>query len=328
MPESIDDRIEKRIGRRVYLKYVGAGFIGVGVGYGLGYFTTRLIKSSIKTITKTQIITERITETTTVKLSSLTGRVFFDYNGDGVQDKNEPVIAKARVYLKDNADKVIAEAFTDSSGDYKLEDIPFGSYKLYVEADKKFRHMCTSREEVEAIKDGYDIELTSREVKVNIGLMEGYLTLPFAKGTNVTKIVYPDEDPNPGDNDFRDWKGGKESYNLNSGTDFYVARGTKILAAAPGKVMRAESIKRPDGTFDCSVNIEHFDGKWTEYTHLNKIEVEHPVKRGSLIGYIFTSSYLHFGFSDKDGYISPYRDLLNPSAISWWTKDNDPQYPF
>jgi len=333
MPETIDERIE----RRKYLKYVGATAIGVAIGYlgGLKYPVKPSTKTFTQTVTETQFetVTERITET--VKLASLTGRLFFDYNGDGIQDKNEPAVSKARVYLTDSFGKLIAEAVTDSSGDYKIEDVPSGIYRLNIEADKKFRHMCTSREEVRAVKDGYEVELTSRENNFNIGLMEGYLTLPFAKGTiETSKRMYPDEDPDPHYTAFRDWKGGKDTSNSHPGTDFFVAPNTKIRAAAPGKVMYIDWTKG-----NSAVQVLHFDGRWTSYAHLGTVEIEYsrgknPIVRGAVIGTPSTNIkvvkrvHLHFGFSDKKGYIDPYRDLLNPSAISWWTKDNDPQYPF
>ncbi|MCM8798040.1 MAG: carboxypeptidase-like regulatory domain-containing protein, partial [Candidatus Omnitrophica bacterium] len=114
--------------------------------------------------------------------------------------REEPAISKAKVYLKDNTGKVIAEAITDSSGDYKLEDVPAGSYRLYVEADKKFRYMCRSREEFRAVKEGYDV-LLEESSKMDIGLMEGFLTSPFYKNRS-TFVSYVDLDPTKG---IRDW---------------------------------------------------------------------------------------------------------------------------
>jgi murein DD-endopeptidase MepM/ murein hydrolase activator NlpD len=158
--------------------------------------------------------------------------------------------------------------------------------------------------------------------------MEGYLTLPFAKGTiETSKRIYPDEDPDPHYTAFRDWKGGKDTYNSHSGTDFYAPPGTKVRAAAPGKVMYIDWTKD-----NAAVSVLHFDGRWTTYAHLGTVEIEYsrgknPIIRGAVIGTSARRDF-HFGFSDKKGYIDPYRDLLNPSAISWWTKDNDPQYPF
>ena len=47
------------------------------------------------------------------------GKLFFDYNANGIQNAGEPAVAGASVQLKDNAGSVIAGTLTDSSGDYK-----------------------------------------------------------------------------------------------------------------------------------------------------------------------------------------------------------------
>lgn len=61
--------------------------------------------------------------------------------------------------------QVIAEALTDSSGDYKV-DIPAGDYKLYINPDMsssggpKFGYMCTSLEEYRPIFMGYELNVS------------------------------------------------------------------------------------------------------------------------------------------------------------------------
>jgi murein DD-endopeptidase MepM/ murein hydrolase activator NlpD len=71
----------------------------------------------------------------------------------------------------------------------------------------------------------------------------------------------------------------------------------------------------------------------TLYVHLNKIvvKVRDKVDRGSLIGFSGCTGseagpipHLHFNLNIIT---DPYRDLANPSSTSYWTKDNDPQYP-
>jgi len=283
MPETIDERIE----RRKYLKYVGAAAIGVAIGYlgGLKYPVEPSAKTFTQTVTETQFetVTERITET--VKLASLTGRLFFDYNGDGIQDKNEPAVSKARVYLTDNSGKLIAEAFTDSSGDYKLEDVPSGIYRLNIEADKKFRYMCRSVEEFRAVNEGYDV-LLNESKRINIGLTEGVLTLPFPKSVQINVADYFDHDPGID----RMWWNGKRLSGSGGHTppwthpeiDYLMPKGTEVKAAINGKIV--------------GINTSHGEVYWislfnerynygTSYLHIEKplVPIGSYVKRGDSI---------------------------------------------
>ena len=274
-----------------------------------------------------------------------------------MQDGGEPAVANAKVQLKDRTGNIIAEAITDSAGDYKLEDFPTGSYSLNIQADPKFRYMCTSAEEFRAVTDGYDVPLTEPR-KMDIGLMEGFLTLPFPKGTKIEHTIYVDLDSGEG---YRDWMGNpptcfrkfscRGTVNNHLGTDFLVGDGSPVVASAPGRVRVVESSwpKQPksgllgweDGN---GVVIDHGSSIYTIYCHLK--EVQGNLKEGQSVtrGYMIGSAdrtgdfpkcelyaHLHFqldiGGIGWDRRMDPYRDLHDSRSLSYWTKDNDPQYP-
>ncbi len=57
--------------------------------------------------------------TSSAQLAFLEGRLFFDYNGNGIQDPGEPAVPNAKLSL---VGPLKFEALTDSAGDYKIED--------------------------------------------------------------------------------------------------------------------------------------------------------------------------------------------------------------
>ncbi|MEM7428519.1 MAG: M23 family metallopeptidase [Pseudomonadota bacterium] len=125
---------------------------------------------------------------------------------------------------------------------------------------------------------------------------------------------YVDVDPGPG---ARDYRGGSAVYNKHKGTDIRVrtladaARGVKVLAAAPGKVLGIR-----DGVADrvvfsardrerirdiyCGngVLIDHGDGWHTQYCHLrrNSVLVQRgdQVERGQVLGLVGYSGLAQF----------------------------------
>ena len=296
--------------RRSFLNYaaIGTAVVGAGLaGYEFDRWQSAAVPPSISTVMQTRTLSETVTET--LRLASLKGRLFFDYNGNGVQDGEEPAVAGAKVQLMDGTSKMIAEATADSAGDYRLEDIRIGvAYRLHLEADRKFRYMCRSTEEFAAIPDGYGVPL-DRPQSVDIGLMEGFLTLPFHRG-KVSRIEgYVDVDPRP--NHIRNWEGGNQTYDGHRGIDFIADKGTEILAAAPGTIVYAWNgwPNKPvwgdqDDTWKNGnqVEIDHGNNFWSSYNHLDSIAVNETlwssheqrqhVKRGEVIGYCGYTGFL------------------------------------
>jgi murein DD-endopeptidase MepM/ murein hydrolase activator NlpD len=344
------------LNRRKFLKYAGTSAAVVGASaLGLDYIvqekspTVNLTTQTTSlTSTKSSVATTRELTTTSTSLStstqatqpaSLQGRLFFDYTGNGKQDyitdgPQEPAVPNAKVQLKDSVGKVVAEAVTDSAGDYRLEDVKAGSYKVSIEADKKFRYMCTSAEEFRAVTRDYVVHLDDpkKPKRMDIELMEGYLTLPFAWGTReLFGRIYVDV--NAGVGDVRDWNGGFNTKENHLGTDFMIDENAAIRSASPGRVAKSY-YSTDDGN---TIAIQNLEGHLEIYCHLNtrEVSVNQRVNRGEFIGLSGSTGrlggfhHLHFQFG---GYgserMDPYRDVLDPKSKCWWTKDNDPQYPF
>lgn len=340
--------------RRRFLKYAAASVALAGSAV-MGYEFDRWQRSLFPPSVSTRTSTETQTTTETARLASVYGRLFFDYNGNGVQDGEEPAVTGAKVQLRDRTGKVVAEAVTDSAGDYKLEDVVAGSYKLFVQADERFGYMCTSREEFRSVRESYDVPL-KESMNINVGLMEGFLTLPFPKTTTIQHVIYVDLDLGEG---YRDWMGNnptyfkefscRESINNHLGTDFFTSEGSSVVAAAPGKIRVIENSwpEKPKGTWLAwedgnGVVIDHGLQVYTIYAHLREVEISlregQQVARGHKIGRVGRTGdfpecekpLLHFQL-DVGGFRwdlrkDPYRDLNDPNSASYWTKDNDPQY--
>jgi hypothetical protein len=294
------------------------------------------------------------TSTEAPQLASLRGRLFFDYNGNAKQDTGEPAVAGALVQLKDDAGKVIAVTLTDSSGDYRLEDVKSRSCRLHIGvehfSDKRFRYMCTSKDEIKAVTRGYAISLNGAS-KMNVGLMEGLLTLPFRKGTKFSRSSrfgmtgMFDVDRRSGfvrSYDPSHVPPASESRGVppwvvdqHDGIDYCFPVATDIVAAAPGTV--GETGYDKDGAGNFIVVHHESEGTQTLYAHLSKNLVEKGarVSRNQLIAKSGNSGvsgepHLHFRYATwttSPNPIDPYRDLLNPSSLSYWTVDNSPQYP-
>jgi len=287
--------------RRTFLKYATAA-VAMGGAALAGYEFDRwqtLVPQPVTTVTRTRTFTETITET--VRLASLYGRLFFDYNGNGKQDGEEPAVAGALVQLKDVGGKVVAETLTDSSGDYTLEDVGTGTYELRVGvehfSDKRLRYMCRSATEFTTIPQGYDI-LLDRSLMVDIGLMEGFLTLPVDT-RDYLLWSYVDLDHRIGF--VRNFSGDKRkavdpyidihtsearpgTSDQHQGVDYNMPCGQNVLAMAPGVVVNSEG----GAEYARYVRIIHKAGGEmfvTDYGHnsRNLVKVGDVVNRGQVV---------------------------------------------
>jgi murein DD-endopeptidase MepM/ murein hydrolase activator NlpD len=266
------------------------------------------------------------------QLAFLEGRLFFDYNGNGIQDPEEPAVPTAKVSLIGPAK---FEAVTDSAGDYKIEDIPSGTYQYTIQTDKRFRYVCTSAREFRTIND-ISVSLTHQPEKIDIGLMEGFLTMPLARGIAYRVNAYFDEG---GDTN---WMGQPNGDPGHEGTDLGVPIGTPVFAAAPGVVKYIDDWG-PTGIFVIVSHDSYAPNMSTLYAHLSKADVTEGrvVERGDRIGLsgedkAHPGPHLHFeldfGFHGSPNRASrytptdPFKSQWNPNYIGYWTKENDPQY--
>ena len=262
------------------------------------------------------------------------GKIFFDYNGNGKQDLGESDVPDVVVAL--NGKNVTA---TNGTGWYVINNLPSGVHTVKPYPPTNFRYMAESNAEYRSVKANYLISVRN-DTRKDIGLMEGFLTLPFAKGTRHTIDWYFDIS-----NDSRpiDWQGGSQTGNApkplkHGGIDYGLAEMIPIIAAAPGTV----SVLGFSSYGGLTVLVNHYDGFITAYVHLKEIKVEKGqiLKRGDMVGYSGAQTvlkyypHLHFEVERRSSDtgtrypVDPYRSLVPPlgSPLSLWTKDNDPQY--
>ena len=320
--------------------------IGVVVVGGVGSYlltsriseTKRITSTSAQPSTQSQL-TSQSTTTKPVTRYTLFGKIFFDYNGNGKHEQNEPPVPSARINL-DGSNLTS----TNSTGHYEIRQVAEGIHQLKIFPQANFRYMCESEYEFRPVKESYEIFLI-RDTRKDIGLMEGFLTMPFSRNTpEYGRRYYVNISSN---STLVDWQGGTDTYQRgdykHSGTDFAVREGTSIVAAAPGIVF-ALSFNDPNGGH--TVWIKHSDGYYTYYAHLKEVKVEKGqiVRRGELLGFSGSSTiggnivphvhlevrkppYPQMGPHGLPG-IDPYRSLVPSlgSQLSLWTKDNDHQF--
>jgi len=328
--------------RRRFLKYAGVTAAVAGASaLSLGYFSRRSpsISGSTASVTATTKRTTASSDTSS-QLASLRGRLFFDHNGNGVQDGEELSVPDVLVQLKDYVyGKVVAETLTNSSGDYGFEDIKVGSPAtdyvfVHVDTDgprdKQFTCMCTSPTEVRAVTDDYGI-LMQEDATMNIGLMEGFLTQPVSSKThfNSSRLLY-DWDPEPKRSLWWNGKAGDDPNN-HAGHDYDMPDNQPILAAAPGTVAHVGEDSSGKGLL-----IAHYLKPYTfltDYWHVSNslVTVGQAVSRGQTIASSGHTGHrqhphLHFGLYRDDfpfKILDPYAPVLDAKLTNngYWSID-------
>jgi len=217
-------------------------------------------------------------------------------------------------------------------------NLPAGPYFVYVAPEGRFRYMCNSTKEFSSTSQEYFYANLNQSTQMDIGLLEGFLTMPLRKRTFYRVNAYFDEG---GD---RNWMGQPNGDPNHEGTDFAVPIGTPVFSAAPGTVKYVDDWG-PVGIF-VIVSHSSFTGEdvmSTLYAHLSKSEVQEgqAVERGTRLGIsgedeTHPGPHLHFeldfGFHGSPKRASwyrpvdPFKSLWNPNFIGYWTKENDPQY--
>jgi hypothetical protein len=284
--------------RRRFLKHAGAtsaivGASALGLDFLVGPQSNPKTGLTISSTSPTsQASSTKLPSTTKTQLASLHGRLFFDYNGNGKQDGDEPAVSGARVQLKNTLGNVVAEASTDSSGNFKIEYVPPGAYTLFPLADPRFRYMCRSADEFRSVSDGYPIVLNEPS-SIDVGLMEGFMTSPF-DSQPLRIFAYVDLDKRTGL--VLDWQGGKHTYDLHSGTDGATG---KAYAAAAGFIISAED----DWQNDPMLRIPG-----------NRVIIFHPTGTPAA-GY--TTGYMHLGELDRE-----IRRINIEDGRTLWLKGN------
>ncbi|MCJ7505569.1 peptidoglycan DD-metalloendopeptidase family protein [Candidatus Bathyarchaeota archaeon] len=303
------------------------------------------------TMTGQTWVTTRSATSSLVVIFRVFGKVFFDYNGNGRPDPKEPDVPNVVVAL--DGRNVTA---TNSTGWYVIDSVPQGSYRIRPYAPKNFRYMCESAAEFRRVEEGYRISVIN-ETRKDIGLMEGFLTLPFQISSPIDISDHFDHDPGI---DGMWWNGrrlvgsrGHSPPHTHPGIDFVMPKGTVLVAAVSGKVTGINT--SPNSVYWIAVSIQ--DGYGMTYLHIEKplVTVGTYVERGqpiALSGDTGSPGSPHLEFqlwrfmSDGKHYcIDPYSPIPEvpkgawiagdwqwyPSNETWvsqgyWTRLNQPQY--
>ena len=311
------------------------------------------------TATPTSTPTSTPTPTATptpVPTFTLSGVVFFDYNGNGIRDEGEPPISGAKVQVGS------LTATTGPDGSYTLKGVPRGQQQVRLSAPG-FRYISLSVEAFQPAERPVSL-VVKGDTRRDWGLMQGFLTLPFPAGVRFSVDRYYDHDPRQG---YVVWWSGS-SYappqspddDGHSGIDFGAEVGTPVVAAAPGEVVSIET--GPQGQL--SVGLYHLSENglrvFTAYNHLSKVDVSkrQRVARGQKIGEVGQSGtwypHLHFNIAIETAthqlFPDPYAPIFtidgvwgrpfggnmmwvplelnaNPNTNNFWTVLNQPQYP-
>lgn len=273
--------------------------------------------------------------------AKLFGVVFFDYNGDGFRQSNEPGIIGANIS--------VGSAFTTSqcNGIYYLYDLPDGVYDLVVTLSG-FRYLSVSRSDFRKTGDPVQIIVNGRTER-NIGLMQGFLTIPLRRNANSYISEYFDYDPRH--YKYLWWNGqvGEGAWRNHTGTDFVAENGATVVAAAPGTVV---SMSRDPYSGHCVSVQTHYGIYWGVCHITPTVSVGQFLSRGDLMGYVDFPDYphVHIGMfrQESDGWYhfdpfvpvdpdicaewksAPNHDLIyvkGNCSPGHWTVKNNPQ-PF
>jgi len=304
---------------------------------------------------------------------TLAGTVFFDRDADGIRAGGEPGIGSIQVCLHYPERTVCTPSGPD--GSFSFEDLPGGALQLLVENKDQargslFRYRVESSGYVDVpayyingrrvakqllpdgrvspIQDPFELEVTADTI-LELGLIQGYLTDPFAcrDRERITETHGYDLDPARGK--VRDYRGetameygsGGRTADGHQAVDWGNSNrnviGITVRAAAPGIVVFAGEDATLHGNCRMVTLAHPYSGHKTGYVHLEEILVEdgQELKRGQILGTLGDSCtdwpHLHFTFnpgwdsqeqdwSNKD----PFRDTQDPGSYTWWTADNQP----
>jgi len=289
---------------------------------------------------------------TAVAAYTLSGTVFFDYNGNGLADDGEPPIEGVPIR--------VAGLSTTSGpdGSYSLAELPAGSQQVYVESPTQepataFRYISLSLEAFQPIDDPIALTVAGN-ASLDIALMQGFLTPPYKCITANSLGSWYDLAPMEGA--VRNWNGDSTmiqapaydsgTLDQHDGIDYLAAKGTQIVASAPG-VVDFTGQTQPIGGYGPAFVIEVVDngGYVTHYGHIDRwlVSEGQRVRRGEPIAETGSTGsamvHLHWSVRPSSARVShnpivhphksdnfdPYRDLSDRATMTYWTVDNNPQ---
>ena len=131
----------------------------------------------------------------------------------------------------------------------------------------------------------------------------------------------------------RDWRGGRLTYDSHNGTDFVVPPGSRVCAAAPGRVV---SIRREFNRGGLKLYIDHGGTLVTTSNHLARVlvGVGEYVARGqvvalsgysgidAVVGFPWVAPHIHYNVWFGGVAADPY--AATDEEVSLWQRRNDP----
>lgn len=263
----------------------------------------------------------------------LQAQLFHDLNANGKRGENEPFLAGAPLTAGE------LHCTTGAEGDCDFGTLSRGVYHLELQAPVDFAFRIHATGHIYPAEDGLAVILNQDQF-VQVGLTQGLFTTPFTGDPPIDRFY--DHDPAgritwwnemehvcpPADAYCTSRPVGTDQH---SGTDFALALGEPVLAAAPGEVITV------DGPEQCNtVAIYHgyYLGShiFSGYSHLAEITVslKQRVGRGQVIGRAgdtCTAGYPHlhfdvFSLPELEGarfmqMIDPFRSLVSAPAGYW-----------
>jgi hypothetical protein len=333
------------LNRRQFLKYAGATTAVVGSSaLGLNYLLT-LTSPSSQTFTSLPEIGSTTTQSgassiehvqTTMQTSAtgasqslvlgqdeLGGYAFHDYNGNGILDENEPLLDNIEVVARgyNNTFRTKTE-----NGIFVFRNLPKDTYTIYpVHPQNKFRYMCRSNAELVETNRGYSIDFRGRQ-RLDMALMEGFLTLPILPSTRYEIDRFYDHNPDPPRylwwNNVTGYdKDLGRGYSPNHpGIDYHMQEGNPLPSPAPGTV---DSVgEDPGGKY---IFIKHTNDLKSSCGHISTAVVNKGdvVARGQIIAISGKSGkntelanypHNHFQLIYREHFaIDPYRPEFTPT---------------
>lgn len=118
----------------------------------------------------------------------------------------------------------------------------------------------------------------------------------------------------------------KGNYN-HPGVDFATSRGSKVLATATGRVLRAVKSSTLQAGYGNYIDIEHSNGLVTRYAHLDEVFVHaaQKIEKGSVIGTVGMSGgsvapHVHYEIIRKGEQVDPVPYMLEGLTSDQYTE--------
>jgi hypothetical protein len=125
-------------------------------------------------------------ETIIPNMYTIRGTAFHDYNASGKKDEDEPTVNGMELSFLNIVDSKSYSANTDGVGVYEVK-LPEGEYKLTIAKNVQgyngmpFRYFNESKDVFYPIDSIPNIIVENEDLSYEMGVMQGFLTLPFPK---------------------------------------------------------------------------------------------------------------------------------------------------